>query len=166
MTFEEFSEKCERRFCLRKSLLSNNCKKESKQVKCYQKWQSSLIKTYEVDEEWNAVKDIVWNRDRGECRLIPKLSADTFILFREKAQYLMETIDFAHYLGRGAHILEKYNPDNVVLLNRYSHSMLDQLKSPITGENITSEQWNYWWEFIIGKEMKNKLDSIKGDKNG
>lgn len=165
--FEAFKKLCEGGVCLRHTLLSKNCKQLYKQQQCYLKYQRKVEKQFEnqVDEEWEAVKKIVFERDNNECQLLKKLSKEQLNIFYSKAiPNLVKIIDPAHYRSRGSCVELKYEPDNVSCINRYSHSNLDCQRSPITGKTITKEEWHQWWELILSKERKERLDNFKRDE--
>jgi len=162
--FEAFKKLCERGTCLRRTLLSKNCKQLYKQQQCYLKYQRKVEKQFEnqVDEEWEKVKKIVFERDNNECQLLKKLNKEQLSIFYSKAiPNLVKVIDPAHYKSRGSFLDLKYEPDNVVVINRISHSRLDIGKSPIDGKTITKEEWHQWWELILGKERKERLDNFR-----
>ena len=164
LTLEDFIVYCEKGVCLRKSIISLACEKSYKRQKCYDKWilkqEQKQNKSIEIDIDWEEIKRKVWVRDRGECQLSKKLISETRDILKINAKQLFKELDCCHYKGRGSHCNLKYVLDNVVLLNRFSHNMLDQKLSPITGKVITKEEWQYWWEFILVKELKEKLDNI------
>jgi hypothetical protein len=58
-----------------------------------------------------------------------------------------------------------YLKHNVVLLNRYSHGMLDDMKHPLTGDPITYEERQAWWKRIAGDVQWDKLIKLL-DGNG
>jgi 5-methylcytosine-specific restriction endonuclease McrA len=164
ISFEDFKKLCEGGVCLRRTLLSKNCLKLYKQQQCFLKYQRKLRKQFElkIDEKWERIKRIVWLRDNGECQLLKKLSEETkHILLSKAVPSLLEEIDFCHYKSRGAYPELKYDSDNIILMNRFSHGLIDINKSPVTTKNINQDEWNYWWEFILGKERKKKLDEYK-----
>jgi hypothetical protein len=72
----------------------------------------------------------------------------------------MFQLDVAHVFGKGAHPWMRHEPDNVVLLNRYSHTMLDTLHSPIDGRAISKAEQKAWWIAIIGAERYARLDRM------
>lgn len=102
------------------------------------------------DKEWQALKKDVFKRDRGVCRLCRILTAQEMTLLQWNAGSRIKIIDPAHVLGVGPHPEVKYELQNVVSLNRYSHDMLDTFKDPITGKRIDKETHTMWWKRIIG----------------
>jgi hypothetical protein len=58
-----------------------------------------------------------------------------------------------------------YLPENVVLLNRYSHDALDNCQHPITGVHISKEERDGWWKKIVGITTYTKLEEISREKN-
>jgi hypothetical protein len=106
-----------------------------------------------------------WARD-GECQYVKLLEEfDTGALktLQEKAGPLLEKVDVAHVFGKGSHPWMRHDPLNVVLLNRYSHSMIDQGCHPLTGEAITPELKKLFWTMLFdlqgdGQERWNYLE--------
>lgn len=110
-----------------------------------------LAKQFTRDTKWMSVQTIVWERDKGKCRLISLLSGDDYRTLLASSGGLHKTLDCAHIKSRGSHPELKYDPNNVVLLNRFSHSMLDSGRHPLTGKVCTPEEHEYWWTRIITK---------------
>ena len=124
----------------------------------YVRKQESKNKPIEIDEKWNELKQQLPN----ECSLINALKAahrytDIHAL-HGNARFLVTVIDGAHVFSRQKAPWMKYDIDNVVPLNRYSHSMLDFMRDPITGATITKEEQEDWWKFILGNERWNRLN--------
>lgn len=113
---------------------------------------SNEQKGFKKDELWEEVRSFVFQRDHYTCRLSRTLSAVETNELQRLAGHFYETLDPAHVFSRSAFPKLKYDPDNIVLLNRYSHSMLDTHKHPITGETLTVEQLKAWWIRILGRE--------------
>lgn len=105
----------------------------------------------ERDAQWMGVQERVWKRDNAKCRLISLLSADDYRTLVQNSGGLHKVLDCAHIKSRGSHPELKYEVDNVVLLNRFSHSMLDSGRHPLTGKACTPEERDYWWMRIITK---------------
>ena len=118
----------------------------------------------QMDERWEEIK-----KGLGKsCRLIQRLYEagynDALRGLNDNSGWLIKTIDGAHYKSRSRYPFLVYYPDNIVPLNRYSHTMLDQYKSPITGESITKEEHEEWWRFILGKEVYDRINYIVSKK--
>lgn len=172
MTFEEFKEfykkfgRCPNDIGKRKNPLN-----ERQLVSRYDKYLKSLQKKKDalnrqsVDEEWDFLKKEVSERDKGSCRLVSFLQAEnSFEIIEElkhNAGHLFYIIDHAHIIRRSVSPKLKYNPKNVILLNRYSHGNLDQYRHPITGSSIAAEEVENWWIFLVGennyKELKEQV---------
>ena len=117
------------------------------------------------DPLWQEVADKVWKRDKSECRLLSKLKIDNPELYlyfvNNNMKSLYTKLDLAHIIPRSQSAELYYEPTNLILLNRVSHSLLDSYHNPITGEAINKVQRDGWWEYIIGNELWRKLnDSI------
>jgi hypothetical protein len=108
------------------------------------------------DEKWKEVKRLVNERD-SHCRLLDVITAKEYITLQKKARRLLSHCDPAHILPVSVYPHLCYVVENVILLNRYSHDMLDSCRSPITGEPITKEERDGWWKRIIGEDVYLKL---------
>lgn len=106
------------------------------------------------DAEWKKTKRIVSKRDKGVCRLMMVVSAGEGLLLKRNSQGMLSVLDPAHYLPVSIRPDLCYDPDNIVLLNRYSHNMLDYSRSPITGEFIDSSETKAWWKKILQGNTK------------
>lgn len=106
------------------------------------------------DAEWKKTKRIVSKRDKGVCRLMMVVSAGEGLLLKRNSQGMLSVLDPAHYLPVSMRPDLCYDPDNIVLLNRYSHNMLDYSRNPITGEFINSSETKAWWKRILQGNTK------------
>lgn len=107
------------------------------------------------DSQWQAVKKEVAVRDKNTCRLLSVISYRDYLILKATApKNMLETLDPAHIFSVGAHHEETYNKDNIVTLNRFSHTCLDDMKSPITGDLISREERDDWWKLIAGKQWE------------
>lgn len=116
----------------------------------------------ETDEEWERVREEVWERDRGMCRLSHILTVQEYEALARSPGWASYTVydggvDPAHVLPRSTHPHLKYDPDNIVLLSRLFHTRLDQSKDPVTGKHISKAVRRKWWERIIGPEYYQEL---------
>lgn len=126
-----------------------------------------MTKRGKDDEKWQSVKKEVKLRD-GHCRLIEVLSAREFLILQRNAGKLLAKCDPAHVIPVGVAPHMVYMSDNVCLLNRYSHEMLDYCKDPLTGNAIYREERDAWWRRIIGDVLYTKLiqeSKSNGDQN-
>lgn len=119
-------------------------------------------KVVSIDSEWEKTKLLVTQRDRDQCQFLKCLSDEEFYQFiahvkKVGGSFLLSTLDPAHIYPKGAYPWMKYNPDNVVQLNRFVHACLDQMKDPITDEFITQEQRLKWFEYMVGKQRMESL---------
>lgn len=123
------------------------------------------------DLQWKKVKEKVKDRDKNTCRLLRILSiSETFMLKRNAGSFLDKT-DPAHYRSVSERPDLIYEPNNIVLLNRYSHSNLDDFKDPITGQSISAEDVERWWRRILSgnKSQYSYLETnglLKGENDG
>lgn len=165
LSFEEYKEYYnEHKKCI-DDYFSTPYKKElnEKQIEShYKKYLKRNIKKGEKlnkkDEIWESVKNEV---NLSKCLLVERLEKDKKVdelkTLKENAKQLINTIDPAHVFSRGAYPELKYDIDNIVPLNRFSHSMLDQMRDPITSRQITKEEHDNIWKYIIGEEKYNML---------
>lgn len=109
------------------------------------------------DEKWQEIKRIVFNRDKGKCQLIEKLSKIQLKELKFNGYELYQIIDPAHIIPKASFPKCYYDSEVIVCLNRYSHSMLDQQKHPLNGEAISKIEVTSWWMFIVGQEKYNYI---------
>ena len=132
--------------------------------KKYEKINKKIDKNIAIDEKWEALKIKIKERDLGRCRLCFILGNIEYNELKNNAGHLFTAIDSAHIFGKGIFPDFKYDEDNIILLNRYSHSMLDSSRNPINGNSINEEEKEAWWRRIIGKEsfeiLKKKVYNI------
>ena len=100
------------------------------------------------DLKWKETRERVYQRDRS-CRLCKVLTSQELAVLKKNAGFLLNTLDPAHYLPVSTHPELCYKSYNICLLNRFSHTMLDSCKHPITGQSITKEEVNNWWVRIL-----------------
>ena len=105
------------------------------------------------DPKWKEVADIVWKRDKGQCRLLSKLKIDNpelYVYFiKNNMKSLYTKLDLAHIVPRSKSRELYYEPSNIILLNRVSHSLIDTYHDPVTGKTINKEEQEKWWRYII-----------------
>lgn len=161
MDFQDFSNKCNSRICLRKAFSTDfdkkqTCFKESKQAKCFEKYSKKPAKKPSKPLKRKPLKvkikkDILWEQVREEvhirdvsCRIWANLSrADqVYILDKYGKEYLMlqDTLDVEHILQRSIRLDLKYDTSNLVLINRYFHTLLTSFKHPVTRVTISAEE--------------------------
>lgn len=161
MTLEEFKQ-----FYFEKGFLPNDVgtrknKLNEKQIKTRHKkyLKANERKEYTIDEEWQELKTKL---DLSECSLLKRLREeqmfDEIAELQEKAGWLLRTIDPAHVFSRSSCPHMKYDVENVVPLNRYSHSCLDSMRDPISGESIDLNAHRLFWMFIVGIERFTSLE--------
>lgn len=109
------------------------------------------------DVAWKKVKDVVKKRDGDICRLLRVISIQQALTLKKNATVLIQKLDPAHIFPVSTHPLLCYESDNIVTLNRYSHSMLDSGRDPIKGESITNQETMAWWEKIVGPQQWDRL---------
>jgi hypothetical protein len=120
-----------------------------------------------VDEKWEKIKKDVWLRDAGfyngvsviekyngwknYCRLWKILTEEEKEICTSNFKFnfwLNNNLDVAHIVRRSKSKDLYYDLDNLLLLGRFFHQMLDQYKCPLTGNYITKEDQANWFERI------------------
>jgi len=117
------------------------------------------------DLKWQELKAKVRKRDLGKDRIMRVLSMkEALILQKNATPSQLQRLDVAHIFPVGAHPEMCYEISNVVLLDRYAHECIDNMKDPITGKIMTMEQNLAWWERICGPEQWRALMNVKNRK--
>jgi len=111
------------------------------------------------DEQWKLTRASVFTRDNMSCRLLRVITPQEAIILKKNAGKALLTLDPAHVVAVSIAPHMCYDVDNIVALNRYSHSMLENSFNPITGDRIAAEDEENWWKRIIGDELFTKLTS-------
>ncbi len=101
------------------------------------------------DEQAVSFREAVLKRDGNRCQLCKSLNTEEMRTLMSNAGILWKVLDVAHIKSRGSSPDKKWDLNNVVLLNRYSHSMLDQGKHPLRGTSISPAEKAEWWKRII-----------------
>ncbi len=114
-----------------------------------------LQSKYEPDEKWIEVREAVFLRDSNYCQLWRVLSIEEKKLFNMTIDPTV--VDPAHVFGKGAFPHLKYDMDNVYSLHRAFHGRLDTQKHPLTGQAITKEEKQVWWERIVSPSEYERL---------
>lgn len=116
-------------------------------------------KRYTIDVEWEELKSQL---DMEHCQLIERLNSDGQYSIvkelRKNASFLINTIDPAHIFPRSGYPELKYDVENVVPLNRYSHSCIDSMRDPINGSTIDRETQQLFWKYIAGETTYSLLE--------
>jgi len=155
----DFIGKCREGKCLRQTFKSKQCEKDSKQIQCYKKYVDKKTKEYEKehtekDWEWESLKEIIKLRDIS-CLFIKIATVQELsTLEKKEGWWLQKFTDGAHLISRAEAPSQIYNVNNVILLNRYIHSCLDQFINPLTGESMGIEGKAQWITRIM---QENKL---------
>jgi len=128
-------------------------------------------KTKKVNDEWDDLKQQVLDRDGPECQFLSmvkrELGLQTYGKIVQRAGVKMiNQIDLAHIFPRSTHPELKYDSDNVIFVNRYCHSLLDEFKSPITEERITVEDKTNFFLLMLPKDRIERLEQKTGKKLG
>jgi hypothetical protein len=151
---DDFIEKCRSGRCLRQTIKSKQCEKESKQRYCYKKYVAKKEKEYkkqfeDKDYRWEDLKEEIKLRD-SSCLFTKIATMDELrILESREDWWISKFIDGAHVVSRAEAPSQIYNVNNVILLNRYIHSKLDQFINPITLEFMGLEGKALWFTRIM-----------------
>ena len=97
------------------------------------------------DLEWKKVKEEVKKRDKGIDRMVKIVTPIEMVKLRRNAGSFLYIIDPAHYLAVSEAPEHIYEKNNIVSLNRFSHSNLDNFRDPIDGHPISKEEVHNWW---------------------
>lgn len=167
LTFEEFIEHYKRwGKCVNDISPSKKPLSDDKLFIRYEKYliqeNKKLQKELKVDEEWIRVSSFVRDRDRGECQLLRNvdfiLGVGAAQVIRNNSNGMCNIIDVAHIFGRGAYPHLKYDPENCVCLNRYSHTFIDLYKDPFEGRfSLSKADRMYYFSWMVGEEKIKKL---------
>ncbi len=92
------------------------------------------------------------------CVLLNIVSnSDDEEILRHNAGHLLFILDRAHVFNKSSYPWMRYLSDNVVWLNRFSHTCLDTQCDPITGRSTTPEMISSWWQLLVGDERYERL---------
>lgn len=94
------------------------------------------------------------------CSLLVLLDEDDKKVLIMNAGPLLYSLDRAHVFGKNAFSWMRFNVENIVWLNRFSHNCLDNGQNPITGQKIRGDDVRAWWELIIGEDRYARLWEI------
>lgn len=120
---------------------------EKNLIKLEKDKQKNLLKKQEkpiftIDEEMEELKSQMWQRDKSQCQMWIRLTKEEkLIVGYSNIIYnsMYKQLDTAHIFEKSVYPKLKYCLNNVVLLSRYFHSLLDGYKHPITEYKITKE---------------------------
>ncbi len=119
--------------------------------------ENKIIEVEIEQERFQKIYDTVDKRDNYSCRLLKILTADEKKQLKRNSNGLFKILDHAHIIGRNEEPSLKYAVNNIILLNRYSHSNLDKYIHPVTGKCISKEEQLEWWYKIVGKKYYEML---------
>jgi hypothetical protein len=162
-----FIDKVGTRYYPRKQL---NAKQISRYYLRYiKKWDKAhgggILEKPKEQSEDSRLSAFVRNRDGG-CRLLRLLSAEEVSEWQRNQNGFGGILDAAHVFGKGAFPRMRFDEKNVVTLNRFSHSCLDNGESPVNGKKITDEQRKQWWQRIVGNDWDYlESRSLRGNEN-
>ena len=111
-----------------------------------------LEKSEDVSED-SKLSAFARKRDNG-CRLLKVLTEEELAEWQVNNNGIGLILDAAHVFGKNAFPWMRFDENNVVTINRFSHNCLDMSKSPINGKSITDAQRVAWWQRIAGSDWK------------
>lgn len=168
MTFEEFKQHyATYGWCLGDLSRPTKPLNEKKLVTKFNSWlkkqqrfqrASEFDTTSSLDQE---VRAAVKKRDKT-CRLLQILTPERLVILKKNAGPWIRQLDAAHVFGKGSHPWMRYRLSNVILLNRYSHSMLDTGHDPVSGALLSGEYIRLWWRILVGEP---EYESLEEDAN-
>lgn len=113
------------------------------------------------DKQWREVKERVRKRDSNKDRILRVLTVKEALLLQKSApNAMLQKLDAAHIFPVSLYPDIMYNDMNIVMLNRYSHEALDNLRDPITNDPISYEERQEWWKRIAGEAQWESLSSL------
>jgi hypothetical protein len=169
ISFEDFKkEYIKRGICLGQMSIPKHTLNErelstryEKYVKAQNKKNTKVGKGTFEDPLWIEVSTTVHKRDKEQCRFLSKLKVDNpelYVYFIENnLSSLYTKLDLAHIIPRSDSKALYYEPENLILLNRVSHSLIDMYHDPVTGKPITKQQREDYFRYIIGNELYEDL---------
>lgn len=143
-----------------KKINKQKIKRENDIEKYKQQQLAKLEAIHTVDEKWESVKQNVFNRDEGKCRLMTMLrqyNREYIDLLMKNSNGFYKIIDPAHLLARSTYPEYIYEEWNIYCLNRFSHSNLDNMKHPVYGTPINKDDHRYWWLLILGMDYETNI---------
>ncbi len=150
-------------FCLGAFSRERKCWNEKELKAKYEKYIRSLSRAEEKQAQKKEFERPIPDPSGPmRCSLIERLQTDPErchleIQLSAAGSFLLHQIDRAHVFGRGPFPHMKYDIDNLVWLNRWSHNNLDQYRDPISGKSISAEDVEWWWRYIVGNERYDRL---------
>lgn len=161
-SFKEFSEEYSRTGLIDRvyhkirSVKEQNCKQLKRHYERYlvlwnklaEKSNNQFIDSQSKD---SCLSAFVRNRDNG-CRLLSVLTENELNEWGANHNGIGLILDAAHVFGKNAYPKLRYNKNNIVTLNRFSHSLLDTGRNPLNGCVITAEDKENWWRRIVNND--------------
>jgi hypothetical protein len=80
-------------------------------------------------------------------------------MFKDKEGNVL--YDPCHVISRTQNKILAYDPDNIIYMPRYCHSLIDIYKNFFTLKSITKEEREDLWKHILGEERYNRLQDKK-----
>lgn len=162
MELEEFKNNCNNKKCLKHLRYdSKTCIRESKQLNCYKSYIRNIEKKEQKFknninewEEENKFINEIWLRDTGEsrgneskrdnwknyCRIWKSLTVEerNYLEKNYKEElWINKDLDVAHIKPKSTNIDDRYDYENVILIGRFFHRRLTDMKHPVYDTTIS-----------------------------
>lgn len=157
-----FKADCDRGYCNRQTMYTDNCLKDHKQTKCYVKYikkeqkdlskqdvktDSGYILTSKKDILWQEVCREVDYRDKV-CIIWNKVLIDTEkSIIESQFSYeleMLKILDHCHIISKGRNKTLIYDMNNIFLAKRFFHQRFDQYRDLVSGEKMNKEEHELW----------------------
>jgi hypothetical protein len=115
-----------------------------------------LMSERQEDPKWDKACRLVDKRDNRRCQFDKCISLKEAHLLVNGSPKIL---DRAHILARSSYPNLKYNPNNIITLQRFIHNRMDHFQSPLTGEPVDLNLHYYWWYRIKTRSMEDYLDN-------
>jgi hypothetical protein len=161
ITYDKMIELCEQGDCSRYfgGYNPKTCIREYKRKSCYDKLLEKENKKEKINDSSEIFRKEVWlhyykcspkdNVVNWElfCMLWKILTSDEKNFVKDRYAddlYLQSNIDVAHIVAKSQSKSERYEIDNVILMGRYFHRLLTDMKHPVNRSNISSDVMLNW----------------------
>lgn len=113
------------------------------------------------DKEWQKVKEIIRGLDAAGCIFCRAATAtERAIQNRDVKEGKIDcpanftTLDPAHHIAVSSNAKIMYDPNNVFQVCRFHHTRIDNRQNPYTGDRITAEEQEEFWQRAM--KMRNE----------
>lgn len=117
------------------------------------------------DKQWASIKKAVRERDKNTDRILRILPYKDAIRLRQIGKTMSNVLDTCHIFPVSVYPELCYVIDNLILMNRASHTWIDSSRNPVTGEPMSLEETMTWWQNIAGPDQWKRLMQRKEEIN-